>query len=56
MEQLEITTEKDQIAEMPKISRVEVIDQEGRAYVNMEAKHVAVSIQDQGRTLKIFLL
>ena len=56
MEQLEITTEKDQIAEMPKISRVEVIDQEGRAYVNMDAKHVSVSIQDQGRTLKVFLL
>ena len=56
MEQLEITTEKDQIAEMPKISRVEVIDQEGRAYVNMDAKHVAVSIQDQGITLKVFLL
>jgi hypothetical protein len=56
MKQLEITTEEDQIAEMPKINRVVIIDQEGRKYVNMEAKHVAVSIQDEGQTLKVFLI
>lgn len=56
MEQLVIETEKDQLAEMPKINRVEVIDREGRAYVNMDARHVAVAIQDEGKTLKVFLM
>ena len=38
------------------ITRVEVIDQEGRSYVNWDAKNsVFTSIQDEGRTLKVFI-
>lgn len=36
-------------------TRVEVIDQSGRAYVNTNCRDVAVSIQDDGRTIKVFL-
>ena len=37
-----------------KITRVEVIDETGRAYVKWNCK-VEESIQDQGRTLKLFV-
>lgn len=41
---------------LPTISRVEVIDENGRNYVNWDSKNrVEYSIQDQGRTLKIFI-
>ena len=43
------------LQELSEVNRVEVIDNSGRAYVNMSAKDVAVSIQDNGRTLKVFL-
>jgi len=56
MKHLEIDTEEDQIAEMPLINRVEVVDREGRAYVNEDARCVAVSIQNSGQTLKVILL
>jgi hypothetical protein len=38
-----------------KVTRVEVIDSSGRAYVNTIAKDVALAYQDDGKTLKIFL-
>lgn len=39
------------------INRVEVIDAYGRSYVNWDDKNkVEVSIQDNGRTLKIFII
>lgn len=39
-----------------KLNRVEVIDDEnGRAYVNYDAHNVVLSVQDAGRTLKIFI-
>lgn len=38
------------------VNRVEVIDGNGRAYVNTEQKNkVGLSIQDSGRTLKVFI-
>ncbi len=37
-----------------KITRVEVIDEEGRQFTRWDCSVVA-SIQDEGRTLKIFL-
>lgn len=40
----------------PKVTRVEVIDQEGRSYVNWDVRNrVELSYQDDGRTLKIFI-
>lgn len=39
-----------------KITRVEVIDENGRSYVNWkEENRIELYIQDQGRTLKIFI-
>jgi hypothetical protein len=36
------------------VTRVEVIDSKGRSYVNKSAAKVELSLQDEGRTLKIF--
>ena len=37
------------------VTRVEVIDDKGRAYTNYECKDVWTSLQDSGKTLKVFL-
>jgi hypothetical protein len=38
------------------INRVEVIDENGRSYVNWrEENNTTISIQDEGRTLKVFI-
>ena len=39
-----------------KVTRVEIIDQEGRSYVNWDENNkVELSFQDDGRTLKVFI-
>ena len=39
-----------------KLTRVEVIDQEGRSYVNWDDNNkVELSFQDDGKTLKVFI-
>ena len=47
----------DTITEMPQITRVEVIDygHGGNVYSTWKAHRVAISVQDQGRTLKVFI-
>ena len=40
---------------LEKITRIEVIDKNGRSYTKHCAKDVKVSIQDEERTLKIFI-
>lgn len=41
---------------LPKVNRVEVIDQTGRAYVNREPTNkVEISMQDDGKTMKVFI-
>jgi hypothetical protein len=37
------------------IDRLEVIDETGRAYTNCKVEKAEVSIQDNGKTLKIFV-
>lgn len=37
------------------ITRVELIDDDGRRYINWDAHAVRISIQDGGRTLKLFV-
>jgi hypothetical protein len=38
------------------VIRVEVIDENGRSYVNWHKDNVVnISIQDEGRTLKVFI-
>jgi hypothetical protein len=44
----------DGIIDLPKVTRLEVIDQTGRAYVIHNAD-VQLSYQDNARTLKIFV-
>lgn len=38
-----------------KVTRVEVIDKDGRGYVNMNVKHAQISMQDDNKTLKLFI-
>jgi hypothetical protein len=40
---------------LKEITRVEVIDKTGRAYVNMNVNFVQLQLQDDMRTLKIFI-
>lgn len=39
----------------PKVTRVEVIDSNGRVYTQYDVKDVWISVQDDERTLKVFL-
>ena len=43
------------IMPFPDITRVEVIDSNGRSYTQYDVEEVQMSIQDDGRTMKIFL-
>lgn len=45
----------DYIKSYPLINRVEVISGDGREFVRYDCSNVQVSIQDDGRTLKVFL-
>ncbi len=45
----------DFIESYPDITRVEVITNEGREFVRYDCSNVQVSLQDEGRTLKVFL-
>lgn len=38
-----------------KVTRVEVITLNGRGYTNYDARQVSISLQDTGRTLKVFI-
>lgn len=40
---------------MNNVTRLEVIDGEGRSYVNYGVGNIEFSLQDEGRTLKIFI-
>lgn len=40
---------------LPKVTRFEVIDHTGRAYVIKDAQEVTLSYQDNAKTLKIFV-
>lgn len=41
-------------ANTSKVTRIEVIDQKGRRFVTHSAENVALSLQDDGRTMKVF--
>lgn len=41
--------------DLKKITRLEVIDENGRSYVNLGVKKLEFNVQDEGRTLKIFI-
>jgi hypothetical protein len=44
----------DGIMKLPRVTRVEVIDENGRSYVNHDVE-VELSYQDSAQTLKLFL-
>lgn len=41
--------------ELKNVTRVEVIDGEGRAYLKYGVNDIELSVQDNGTTLKIFI-
>ena len=41
--------------EFASVTRVEVIDKNWRAYVNRDTNSIELNLQDEGRTLKLFL-
>jgi hypothetical protein len=45
----------DFLKNYPKVTRVEVITSNGRDFVQYECSNVQVSLQDDGRTIKVFL-
>lgn len=41
---------------LPKVNRVEVIDQNGRSYVNRDSRNIVqIDFQDDGKTMKVFI-
>jgi len=45
----------DFIKTYPDVTRVEVITNNGREFVQYECSNVQVSLQDDGQTIKVFL-
>jgi hypothetical protein len=45
----------DFLKNYPEVTRVEVITDDGREFVRYDCSNVQVSLQDDGRTLKVFL-
>lgn len=40
---------------LKKVTRVEVIDENGRSYTNHKVEEIEIAFQDDDRTLKVFL-
>jgi hypothetical protein len=47
--------DEDDAQDLSGVTRVEVIDRVGRAYTNYGVSLVALEVQDEGRTLKVFV-
>lgn len=50
----DVIEKTDRLYFRPLVNRVEVIDDTGRAYTNYQAAGVMTSLQDDGKTLKVF--
>ena len=48
-------TETDLLKSYPEVTRIEVITDNGREFVRHNCADVQVSLQDDGRTIKVFL-
>lgn len=46
----------DTIENLENVTTVEVIDNHGRSYIHYNAESVEYSLQDDGKTLKIFIM
>lgn len=51
----DIVIEKDSMSSLREVTRLEVIDEEGRSYVRLGLDKVEASLQDNGKTLKLFI-
>ena len=51
----QIYPDGDYIESFPHVTRVEVIGKKGREFTQYDCFNVQVSMQDQGRTIKVFL-
>jgi len=40
---------------LPDVTRFEVIDEKGRSYTTYDVKEIHLSLQDNGKTLKLFI-
>jgi hypothetical protein len=45
----------DFLKNYPDVTRFEIIDDNGRVYTNYDVSNAQVSLQDDGKTLKVFL-
>jgi hypothetical protein len=51
-----LIVKNDKVKKVKECTRVEVIDQKGRTYVNWDKNNiVSISLQDDGKTIKIFI-
>jgi hypothetical protein len=50
-----MTEDEDDAQDLSGVTRVEVIDRVGRAYTNYGVSLVDLDVQDEGRTLKVFV-
>jgi len=46
----------DFLKNYPEVTRVEVITHNGREFVQYECSNVNISLQDDGRTIKLFVI
>jgi hypothetical protein len=46
---------KEKVQDYSQVTRVEVIDASGRAYTKLNIKAVELHLQDDARTLKLFI-
>lgn len=46
--------DRDRSLVVPKATRVEIIDAEGRRFVGHFVAGMSIEVQDQGRTIKVF--
>ncbi len=46
---------KDELLDLKDVTRVEVIDETGRVYTRHNIDIVKLAVQDDGRTIKIFV-
>jgi len=53
---MEIIIKNNEVVPLSECTRIEVVDDSGRAYVNWSKNNnIKLSLQDDGKTLKIFI-
>ena len=55
LDDIELEWNKELNSNLSKCTRVEVIDKHGRSYTNYNGRIVGIQLQDDERTLKVFI-